>query len=144
MRLQFDGFKLKESAYNNPKKVRPEAAWNITYSGKNKSEVSQISIEHLRGGFISAYDEPKIKPLNSLVHHNITYEPLCFYKDGSNEMIAYKLTNSNKTIYMAITELAGSGGYSKDFNLFLKRSDMLDYFYDLADTDDDSSNCISF
>ncbi|WP_227677422.1 hypothetical protein [Psychrobacter ciconiae] len=147
VRLQFDGFKLKEDTYNNPKKVRPEAAWNINYSGKNKSDVSQITIEHFLGGFLSDTDEIEIPAIQSLTKYNINYQPVCIYKLGfGNYSTAYKLsTLKKKDIYLLSTIATGvSGNLSISYNLFPNKKDFLDYFYDFTDTDEDSSNCISF
>lgn len=147
VRLQFDEFKLKEDAYNNPKKVRPEAAWNINYSGKNKSDVNQITIEHFLGGFLSRTDVIETPAIKSLTNYNINYQPVCIYKLGfGNYSTAYKLsTLKKKDSYLLLNIATGvSGNLSISYNLFPNKKDFLDYFYDLADTDDDSSNCISF
>ncbi|WP_169392774.1 MULTISPECIES: hypothetical protein [Psychrobacter] len=147
VRLQFDGFKLKESAYDNPKKVRPEAAWNINYSGTNKSNVNQITIEHFLGGFLSSTDEIEIPAIQSLTKYNINYHPVCIHKYiFGNYSTAYKLSVlKKKDIYLLSTvSTGGSGNLSVSYILFPNKKDFLDYFYDFTDTDDDSSNCISF
>lgn len=131
LRLTFDSFTLKESSYNNPKSVLSEAAWDITYNGKNKKDVSRISIDHQTTAImISDIDNKRIEPFKSLIKQNIIYKPVCFYKiDSANYSIAYNLTSPNKKpIYLVYSTSAGSSGYSTSYDLFLEKNAMYDYF----------------
>lgn len=120
IRINFDGFTLKESSYNNPNS-RSEASWGITYYGDNIKNVDIINIEHsLTAGMINTVENEKIKPFKSLIKEGITYKPVCFYKmTGANYSIAYELSSPNrKEIYLVETNSSGSGGLSTFYDLF--------------------------
>lgn len=146
VRINFDNYKLPETAFENTKKARSEAAWTVTYSGNSNKEVNRVSFNHGEtAGMISIAENERVKPFKSLIKEGITYKPVCLYKmeAGDNYSIAYELSAANrKDAYLIQTSSSGSGGLSIFYDLFYQKQDMSKYFKAFHDLEDFNKNCL--
>lgn len=145
IRINFDNYKLPESSYENTKKVRSEAAWEIQYSGESNKNVNQISLTNTgTAGMFSIAENERVQPFNSLIKQSITYKPVCLHRIfGGNYSIAYELSAANKkSAYLIQNAGEGSGGLSISYDIFHNKNDMYRYFIEYNDLDDRNSNCL--